>query len=89
MQDLHAIKDVKDFLVLALKQVSAAKKDDGKISTMEAMQMLFTDLPKGLSLLSEVKDFEAEVKGLSLEDAQAMAAMAVEIMQAVSEMFKP
>lgn len=89
MLTLKETGDLKDFLMIALTKINEAKAGDGKISAMEAVQLLFASVPAGVAAVQGIQDVKAELKDLSAEETQQLAAWGVEIMAEVAKMFAP
>lgn len=69
--DKKTVKDVKDLFNYAdalIDEFSKAKAEDGKISTLEAVQALTATLPEGVEAIVGIEKVVDQVKGAS--DAQ-------------------
>jgi hypothetical protein len=84
--DIHALRNAKDFVMKMSGQVVAAEANDGKVSTAEAVQMLFMDVPDMIKLIRDGKEFGLEVKDLSMDELKEMAGWVPELISAVMAM---
>src|SRR5260221_13727701 len=86
--DIHALREAKDFILKVAGQVATAEANNGgKISTGEAISMLFMDVPDMIKMIRDRKGFGLEVKDLSMDELREMAGWVPELISAVMAIF--
>jgi hypothetical protein len=81
--------EVLEFAKVALAKAVEAKQNDGKISSSEALQILFQSAPAGVAAFVGSQLVPAELKELDTDEVQQLAGAGLEIAQLLMVLFTP
>lgn len=85
---LKEVLEMKDFLVHTLNRAADAMSD-GKISTGEALTIAMAEIPDAMKALAGAGQIPAELKDVSDEEKNQLAAAGLELMAACAKLFSP
>lgn len=87
--DIKETLEVKTFVVTLMEKLSAAKSDDGKISTAEWLSTAVQSAPSAVKAFMGANLIDEEMKDLDDSEKTELAKAGLEIMQSVLKVFAP
>lgn len=84
--DVHNCEEILDFGIGAIDDLAAKKSDDGKISLIEAGQVLVENTPAAWLAAKDADQVKAEIEDMDHEEAKKLAAKGMLLAQALMKL---
>lgn len=87
--DVKNTLEVLEFLKVLLKDLAAAKSDDGKISMVEVVSIALGNASAGIAAAMDADKIGAELSNLDSAEIKKLAEEGIELAKAVMALVKP